>query len=119
MGRQRDLAGAGRGRLLAAFSKVYAVLLSALYLTVLLLVVALLFRGVVFEGAAFAPTVEHGVWVGLAAGRIRAGGLGALVQGLPVKADRYVGGASGWFGSFPMLIGAAAVFGYALLGTSG
>ncbi|KAB7763753.1 cytochrome d ubiquinol oxidase subunit II [Xanthomonas maliensis] len=114
------LGGAG---LLAAFPKAYAALLSALYLPVLLMVMALVFRGVAFE-FRFKAQRSRRLWSNaFAVGSILATFaqgviLGALVQGLPIEHDRYVGGAWGWFSPFAMLTGAALVFGYALLGST-
>lgn len=114
------LGGAG---LLAAFPKAYAVVLSALYLPVLLMLIALIFRGVAFEfrfkarrskpawGAAFAL---GSMLTAFAQGVI----LGALVEGMPLREGKYVGGAFDWFSPFSMLTGVAVVFGYALLGSS-
>ncbi len=112
------LGGAG---LLAAFPKAYALVLSALYLPVLLMLIALIFRGVAFEfrfkarrskrfwGASFAL---GSLFAAFAQGVI----LGALVEGMPMQAGKYIGGAFGWFSPFSMLTGAAVMFGYALLG---
>jgi cytochrome d ubiquinol oxidase subunit II len=114
------LGGAG---LLAAFPKAYAAILSALYLPVLLMLIALVFRGVAFEfrfkarrakaawGAAFAL---GSMCAAFAQGVI----LGALVEGMPVRAGKYVGGAFDWFSPFSMLTGVALLFGYALLGST-
>jgi cytochrome d ubiquinol oxidase subunit II len=49
--------------------------------------------------------------------------LGALVEGLPIHAGKYIGSdlfgnAFGFFSPFSMLTGAAVVFGYALLGST-
>ena len=43
--------------------------------------------------------------------------LGALVEGMPLKEGKYVGGMFDFFSPFSMLTGAAVVFGYALLGS--
>ncbi|HET7844425.1 MAG TPA: cytochrome d ubiquinol oxidase subunit II [Xanthomonadales bacterium] len=114
------LGGAG---LFAAFPKAYAVVLSGLYLPVLLMLVALIFRGVAFEfrfkarrskrwwGGAF---MAGSLFTAFAQGTI----LGALVEGMPLKQGKYVGGAFDWFSPFSMLTAVALVFGYALLGTT-
>jgi cytochrome d ubiquinol oxidase subunit II len=112
------LGGAG---LLAAFPKAYALILSSLYLPVLLMLVALIFRGVAFEfrfkahrskflwGWAFAAgSLCAAFWQGVI--------LGAIVEGMPMQAGKYIGGLFGFFSPFSMLTGAAVVFGYALLG---
>ncbi|MEO6155469.1 MAG: cytochrome d ubiquinol oxidase subunit II [Thermomonas sp.] len=114
------LGGAG---LLAAFPKAYALILSSLYLPVLLMLVALVFRGVAFEfrfkagrskfvwGVAFAlGSLCAAFWQGVI--------LGAIVEGMPMQAGKYIGGMFGFFSPFSMLTGAAVVFGYALLGAS-
>jgi cytochrome d ubiquinol oxidase subunit II len=109
--------------LLAAFPRAYAIVLSALYIPVLAMLIALVFRGVAFEfrfkaarsrrfwGAAFAV---GSMLTAFAQGVI----LGALVEGMPLEAGKYVGGAFDWFSPFSMLTGAAVVFGYALLGST-
>ena len=112
------LGGAG---LLAAFPKAYALILSSLYLPVLLMLIALVFRGVAFEfrfkaqrskflwGVAFAlGSLCAAFWQGVI--------LGAIVEGMPLQAGKYIGGVFGFFSPFAMLTGAAVVFGYALLG---
>ena len=112
------LGGAG---LLAAFPKAYALILSSLYLPVLLMLVALIFRGVAFE-FRFKARRSKFLWgIAFAAGSLCAAFwqgviLGAIVQGMPLQAGRYVGGVFGFFSPFTMLTGAAVVFGYALLG---
>ncbi|HET9484527.1 MAG TPA: cytochrome d ubiquinol oxidase subunit II [Xanthomonadales bacterium] len=114
------LGGAG---LFAAFPKAYAIVLSGLYLPVLLMLIALVFRGVAFEfrfkaeryrplwGIAFSG---GSIFAAFAQGVI----LGALVEGMPLDAGKYVGGAFAWFSPFSMLTGTALVFGYALLGAT-
>jgi cytochrome d ubiquinol oxidase subunit II len=44
--------------------------------------------------------------------------LGAIAEGLPLKATTVVGSTLNWFSPFSMLTGAAVVFGYALLGST-
>ncbi|UXI69175.1 cytochrome d ubiquinol oxidase subunit II [Tahibacter amnicola] len=114
------LGGAG---LLAAFPKAYSLILSALYLPVLLMLIALIFRGVAFE---FRFKAESSRWVwgaafhlgSLAAAFAQGVILGAIVEGMPVKEGKYIGGALGWFSPFSMLTGVALIFGYALLGAT-
>jgi cytochrome d ubiquinol oxidase subunit II len=109
--------------LFAAFPKAYAIMLSGLYLPVTLMLIALIFRGVAFEfrfkavkskrwwGAAF---MLGSAFAAFAQGVI----LGALVEGMPLKAGKYIGGAFDWFSPFSMLTGVALVFGYGLLGAT-
>ena len=114
------LGGAG---LLAAFPRAYAIVLSTLYLPVLLMLIALIFRGVAFEFRWRDP--GHRAWwdVAFSLGSIVAAFaqgviLGALVEGMPLKGGKYLGGAFAWFSPFSMLTGIAVVFGYALLGAT-
>jgi cytochrome d ubiquinol oxidase subunit II len=114
------LGGAG---LLAAFPKVYALVLSALYLPVLLMLIALVFRGVAFEFRFKAHTLRRAwgtaFWLGSVFAAFAQGViLGAIVEGMPLQAGKYIGGAFGWFSPFSMLTGVAVLFGYALLGST-
>ena len=109
--------------LLAAFPTAYAVALSGLYLPVLLMLVALILRGVSFEFRFKSHSSKHlwGICFGLgsiAAGFAQGVILGAIVEGMPLKEGRYLGGALDWFSPFSMLTGTAVVFGYALLGST-
>jgi cytochrome d ubiquinol oxidase subunit II len=114
------LGGAG---LLAAFPKAYAIMLSGLYLPVLLMLIALVLRGVSFEFRFKANTSKRLWGVCFAVGSIAAAFaqgtmLGAIVEGLPLSQDKYLGGPLDWFSPFSMLTGTAVVFGYALLGST-
>lgn len=109
--------------LLAAFPTAYAVALSGLYLPVLLMLVALILRGVSFEFRFKAQSSKHLWGICFGVGSIAAGFaqgliLGAIVEGMPLKEGRYLGGALDWFSPFSMLTGTAVVFGYALLGST-
>ena len=114
------LGGAG---LLAAFPKVYALVLSALYRPVLLMLIALVVRGVAFEFRFKAHTLRRAwgaaFWLGSVFAAFAQGViLGAIVEGMPLQAGKYVGGAFGWFSPFSMLTGVAVLTGYALLGAT-
>ena len=114
------LGGAG---LLAAFPKAYALVLSALYLPVLLMLIALVFRGVAFEFRFKAKTLRRAwglaFWLGSVFAAFAQGViLGAIVEGMPLQAGKYIGGAFGWFSPFSMLTGVAVLTGYALLGAT-
>jgi len=114
------LGGAG---LLAAFPKVYALVLSALYLPVLLMLIALVFRGVAFEFRFKAKTLRRAwgfaFWLGSVFAAFAQGViLGAIVEGMPLQEGKYIGGAFGWFSPFSMLTGVAVLSGYALLGST-
>ncbi|MBC7984041.1 MAG: cytochrome d ubiquinol oxidase subunit II [Candidatus Obscuribacterales bacterium] len=109
--------------LFAAFPKAYAIILSTLYLPVLIMLAALVLRGVSFE-FRFKATSSKPLWgVCFAIGSIFAAFaqgvmLGAIAEGLPLKAATHVGGVLHWFSPFSMLTGTAVVFGYALLGST-
>jgi cytochrome bd ubiquinol oxidase subunit II len=109
--------------LFGAFPAAYAALLSAFYLPLVLMLCALILRGVAFEfrhksigfrwfwdlgftGGSLVATVVQGMTVG------------ALVEGLPMKAGHYNGGMLGWFSPFAVLCGLGLVLGYSLLGAS-
>ena len=102
--------------LLAAFPKAYAAILSGLYLPVLLMLIALVLRGVSFV-FRFKAHASKRIWgVCFAIGSISAAFaqgvmLGAIVQGMPLLENKYLGGAFGWFSPFSMLTGTAVVFG--------
>jgi len=107
--------------LFGAFSRVFALALSALYLPVLVGICALILRGVAFEFRANA-TRSRGFWdaafgVGsLVATFVQGAALGALGTGLAVQDSRYTGGRFGWLSLLSILCGAALCLGYALLG---
>jgi cytochrome d ubiquinol oxidase subunit II len=104
-----------------AFPVVYATLLSAFYLPLLLMLAGLILRGVAFE---FRYKTERMRWIwdasftggSFVAAFIQGLTVGALVEGLPVANDRYVGGEFGWFSPFAVLCGIGLCLGYALLG---
>jgi cytochrome bd ubiquinol oxidase subunit II len=109
--------------LFGAFSRAYALVLSALYLPVIVGVLALVLRGVAFEFRAKA-TVSRAFWdaafaVGSAVATfVQGAALGALAAGLPVRDGRYAGGVLGWVSPISLTSGVALVLGYALLGAS-
>jgi cytochrome d ubiquinol oxidase subunit II len=104
-----------------AFPIVYSTVLSAFYLPLLLMLAGLIFRGVAFE---FRYKADRSRWIwdaGFAIGSLVAAftqgaAVGALVEGLPVSDNRYVGGALGWLSPFAVLCGCGLVIGYSLLG---
>jgi cytochrome bd ubiquinol oxidase subunit II len=107
--------------LFGAFSRVFALALSALYLPVIVGICALILRGVSFEFRARA-TRSRSFWdaafaVGsLVATFVQGAALGALATGLPVRDGKYTGGPFGWLSVVSVLCGAALCLGYALLG---
>jgi cytochrome bd ubiquinol oxidase subunit II len=109
--------------LFGAFPAAYAALLSAFYLPLVLMLCALILRGVAFE-FRYKSMGFRWFWdLGFAGGSlvatfIQGMTVGALVEGLPMKAGHYVGGTFGWFSPFAALCGLGLVFGYSLLGAS-
>jgi len=104
-----------------AFPIVYATLFSAFYLPLLLMLAGLILRGVAFEFRYKAERMRA-VWdAGFAGGSLVATfiqGLmvGALVEGLPMAGDHYVGGEFGWLSPFAVMCGVGLCLGYTLLG---
>jgi cytochrome bd ubiquinol oxidase subunit II len=104
-----------------AFPIVYSTVLSAFYLPLLLMLAGLILRGVAFE---FRYKAEGLRWIwdaGFAGGSLIAAftqgaAVGALVEGLRVSDNRYVGGAFGWLSPFAVLCGIGLCIGYSLLG---
>ncbi len=113
------LGGAG---LLAAFPPVYSAMLTALYLPLSLMLMALIFRGVAFE-FRFKARDKRGWNFAFQAGSVvvtfcQGVSLGALVAGINVVDNQYLGGAFDWFSPFALMTGLALVAGYALLGAT-
>jgi cytochrome d ubiquinol oxidase subunit II len=109
--------------LFGAFPIVYALLLSAFYLPLLVMLAAVILRGVAFEFRARARRTRwlwDGGFIGgsYAATFMQGMTVGALVEVLPVRDGRYVGGAFGWVSPLAMLCGFGLCLGYALLGAA-
>jgi cytochrome d ubiquinol oxidase subunit II len=111
----------GGGGLLAAFPLAYAIVLPALYAPLIAMLLGLVFRGVAFEFRWRDPG-HRALWdAGFCAGSLVATfaqgiTLGALLQGIDVQGRAYAGGWWDWLTPFSLLVGAALVAGYALLG---
>ena len=109
--------------LFGAFSRVFALALSAFYLPVVIAVCALILRGVAFEFRHKA-TMTRAFWdVAFAGGSLVATFaqgmmVGALAEGLPIANGQYVGGTFGWLSPFSLLCSTGLCVGYALLGAS-
>jgi len=101
LGRQRNLAGARRRRMMAAFPLAYAVLMPALYTPMIAMLLGLVFRGVAFE-FRWRTTKERNKWTSpLAGGSLLATlaqgiALGAILQGIRVDGRVYAGGWWDW-----------------------
>ncbi|UVO50341.1 cytochrome d ubiquinol oxidase subunit II [Sphingomonas sp. SUN019] len=113
----------GGGGLFAAFPLAYGVILTATYPLIIAMLLGLVFRGVAFEfrwrdprhrvlwdaaftGGSFLAAFAQGVT------------LGALLQGVKVVDQAYVGGWLDWLSPFSILTGLGVVAGYALLGAT-
>lgn len=113
----------GGGGLMAAFPLAYAVALPALYIPFSLMLVGLILRGVAFE---FSHRSQRRKWLwhsafafgSTMAAAMQGIALGRMIQGIPIANRSYAGGPPDWFAPFPLLTGAALVFGYALLGVT-
>jgi cytochrome bd ubiquinol oxidase subunit II len=107
--------------LMAAFPMAFAIILPALYFPVLAILVGLMFRGVAFEFRAV-PGPHKAFWeLAFCGGSILAAFaqgtmLGMFVNGFTVTGRAFTGTSFDWVAPFPLLSGAALVFGYALLG---
>ncbi len=114
----------GGGGLFAAFPKAYAALMPALYLPIFLMLMALIFRGVAFEFRHHGRGRGKRWWtVAFSAGSIVAAlaqglVLGGFIQGMNVNGGVFEGGALDWLTPFSLLVAAAMVAGYALLGAT-
>jgi cytochrome bd ubiquinol oxidase subunit II len=109
--------------LFGAFSRVFALALSALYLPVIVGICALVLRGVAFEFRASARGSRR-FWEAAFAGGslvasfVQGAALGALVAGLRIRDGQYAGGTFGWLSTFSVLCGIGLCIGYALLGAA-
>jgi cytochrome d ubiquinol oxidase subunit II len=107
--------------LLAAFPLAFAVIVPALYFPILMMLMGLIFRGVAFE-YRIVPGARMWFWnAGFHWGSVLAAFsqgimLGQFVQGFNVSGRAFVGQSFDWFQPFPLVAGAALVFGYGLLG---
>jgi cytochrome d ubiquinol oxidase subunit II len=114
----------GGGGLLAAFPKAYAALMPALYIPIILMLLALIFRGVAFEFRHQARERGRKWWtIAFSAGSIVAAAaqglvLGGFIQGVTVRDGAFAGGPLDWLTPFSLLVAAALVAGYALLGAT-
>lgn len=114
----------GGGGLFAAFPKAYAALMPALYAPIILMLLALIFRGVAFEFRHHARGQGKRWWtIAFAGGSIVATiaqglVLGGFIQGVNIENGVFVGGSLDWLTPFSLLVAAALVAGYALLGAA-
>jgi len=115
------LGGAG---LMAAFPKVYSILLSALYVPAMCFLVGLIWRGVSFEfrfkaDAAHKPFWDRAFMVGsYVAAFFQGAMLGAFIHGHHVVNGAATSGVMDWLSPFSVMTGIGVVVAYALLGTT-
>ncbi|GHS79611.1 cytochrome d ubiquinol oxidase subunit II [Pseudomonas kermanshahensis] len=115
------LGGAG---LMAAFPKVYAILLSALYLPALGLLVGLIWRGVSFEFRFKADEAHKPFWDrAFMAGSFAAAFFQGVILGAFIEGHRIVDGVAtndvmSWLTLFNVFCGLGVVVAYALLGAT-
>ncbi|MGC3894834.1 cytochrome d ubiquinol oxidase subunit II [Pseudomonas urmiensis] len=115
------LGGAG---LMAAFPKVYAILLSALYLPALRLLVGLVWRGVSFEFRFKADDAHKPFWDrAFMSGSFMAAFfqgviLGAFIEGHQIVDGVATDGVMSWLTPFNVFCGFGVVIAYALLGAT-
>jgi cytochrome d ubiquinol oxidase subunit II len=114
----------GGGGLFAAFPKAYAALMPALYLPIFLMLLALIFRGVAFEFRHHARGAGKRWWTAAFAGGSMVAAaaqglvLGGFIQGVNIVDGAFAGGPFDWLTPFSLLVAAALVAGYALLGAA-
>ena len=113
----------GGGGLMAVFPLAYAIIMPALYMPLIFMLLCLVFRGVSFEMRFKAKTARGQKlwdwafsWGSLGAAFCQGIMLGALVQGIKVKAGSYVGGWWDWLTPFTLFTGTAVSIAYSLLG---
>jgi cytochrome d ubiquinol oxidase subunit II len=96
----------------------------ALYMPIILMLLALIFRGVAFEFRHHGRKTGKTWWtVAFSGGSMAAAFsqglvLGGFVQGVNVVDGEFVGGPLDWLTPFSLLVAAALVAGYALLGAT-
>lgn len=114
------IGGAG---LMGTFPLAYSVIMPALYMPLIIMLIALVFRGVCFEFRFKAESSKH-IWdyaffaSSTVATLFQGVNLGAFLQGFPVEGHSFAGNAFDWLTPFSLIVGAALLPGYALLGST-
>jgi cytochrome d ubiquinol oxidase subunit II len=107
--------------LLTAFPLAFAIIIPAVYFPILMMLLALVFRGVAFEFRFKHPALRR-LWDcafcggSLVATFAQGVVLGTFIQGFKVDGRQFAGTSFDWLAPFPLVIGLALIFGYALLG---
>jgi cytochrome bd ubiquinol oxidase subunit II len=110
--------------LFAAFPMAYSALLPALYMPIILMLFGIILRGIAFEFRFKAEGNQVHFWSNifhygsLCAGFFQGVILGAFLEGFHMDGRSYAGGPLDWATGFSIMTGIAALFGYALLGST-
>ena len=111
----------GGGAIFAAFPVVYGVLSSALYIPLITFISGLIFRGVAFEfraNAARKGPWNRALFLGSLVAVFSQGlTLGGILSGVRVIDGHFAGGPLDWLNPFSVMVGAALVPGYGMLGS--
>lgn len=113
----------GGGCLLIGFPVAYAIIMQALYLPIIFMLLGLILRGVAFEFIFKSTDKQRKIWINffhygsLIASFFQGVILGEFILGFTVENKRFVGSSMDWFNPFCLIVGAAIVAGYTLLGS--
>ena len=110
------------GIIFGAFPSVYGLVLSSLYLPLVGMLVGLIFRAVSFEFRVHARSkrtwsLAFG-WGSLLAAACQGFAFGGVLWGIPITHGRFTAGVLNWLTPFSVALGAAAVGGYVLIGST-
>ncbi|WP_437889770.1 cytochrome d ubiquinol oxidase subunit II [Phytobacter sp. V91] len=114
----------GGAALFGAFPLAYAVIVDALTIPLTLMLIGLIFRGVAFEFRFKATPAHRPFWdKAFTGGSVLATFsqgvvVGAVINGIPVSAHSYAGGAFDWLTPFTLFCGFGLMMSYALLGAT-
>lgn len=114
----------GGGGLFVAFPLAYATLLPAFYMPITLMLLGLILRGVAFEFRFKSEPHARILWdyafhIGsLVATFCQGAIIGTFIQGINVQGRNFSGGAFDWVSGYSMMMGAALIAGYILLGAT-
>ena len=112
----------GGGALFAAFPVIYTVIFSALYIPLLTFLFGLIFRGVAFEFRSNTTRKTKWnrafFWGSLVAAFAQGITLGSYLSGTKVAGGHFAGGPFDWLNPFSVMVGAALIAGYLLLGST-
>ncbi len=113
----------GGGGLLIGFPVAYAIIMQALYLPIIFMLLGLILRGVAFEFIFKSTSSQKKFWINcfhygsLCASFFQGVILGEFIQGFSVEKGKFIGSSMDWLNPFCLIVGAAIVAGYTLLGS--